>query len=62
MLLELVRQDNYLTVLIAVVGALWLFVFVRNMWILNKSTGEFRHQYEQIINAEEYKVKGKFEQ
>lgn len=62
MLWEIVRQDKYLTLLIAVVAALWLFVFFRNMWVINKSTGDFQRQYEQILNADEYKVKGKYEQ
>ncbi|MBI5003192.1 hypothetical protein HZC31_07435 [Candidatus Woesearchaeota archaeon] len=61
MLLEVLKQDKYLTILIVVVGLIWFFVFLRNVWVLNKSTTDFQQQYHQIINADEYKVKGKFE-
>ena len=61
MLLEVLKQDKYLTILIVVVGLIWLFVLLKNIWTFNKSTAEFEHQYHQIINADEYKVKGKFE-
>lgn len=62
MLLDLLKQDSYLTAIIAIVGMIWFAVLLRNVWVLNKSTGEYQQQYQRILDAEEFKVKGKFEQ
>ena len=62
MLWNLLKQDTYLTIIIAVVSIIWFFVFLRNVWVLNKSTTDFQQQYQRILEAEEHKVKGKFEQ
>ncbi len=62
MLLEVVKQDKFLTWAVVVVGLLWFFVFLKNVWHGNKKAVEFQQTYEQILNADEYKVKGKFEQ
>ncbi len=61
MLLDVLKQDKYLTVIIVVVGLIWFFVLLKNVWTFNKSTAEFQQQYQQILSADEYKVKGKFE-
>lgn len=61
MLWDVLKQDKYLTIVIIVVGLIWLFVLMKNVWTFNKSTAEFQQQYHQILNADEYKVKGKFE-
>lgn len=61
MLWDVLKQDKYLTILIIVVGLIWFFVLLRNVWTLNKTTTEFEQQYQQILSADEYKVKGKFE-
>ena len=62
MLLEVIKQDKFLTWTIALVAFLWFVVFIRNMWLMNQKAAEFQQTYEQILSAEEYKVKGKFEQ
>ena len=62
MLLEVLKQDKFLTAAVIAVGALWLLVFLRNIWRGNKKAGEFQQTYDHILNAEEYKVKGRFEE
>lgn len=61
MLLDLLKQDKYLTIIIVVIGLIWFFVLMKNVLVVNKSTADFQQQYQQILNADEYKVKGKFE-
>ncbi len=61
MLLDLLKQDKYLTIIIVVIGLIWFFVLLKNVLVVNKSTADFQQQYQQILNADEYKVKGKFE-
>ncbi len=62
MLWELISEDNVLTISIILIGILWVIVFMRNFWNVKKSSGEFERAYEHILNAEEFKVKGKYEQ
>ncbi len=62
MLWELVKEDNVLTISIIIIGIIWFLVFMRNIWTLKKSAGEFEKTYQHILNAEEFKVKGKYEQ
>lgn len=61
MFFELLKQDKYLTLVIVVVALIWLFVLLKNVFMVNKSAGEFQQQYQRILDADEYKVKGKFE-
>ncbi len=61
MLWDLLKQDKYLTIIIAVVVAIWFFVLMKNVLVVNRSAVEFQQQYHKILSADEYKVKGKFE-
>lgn len=61
MLIDVVKQDTFLTWSLIVVGILWVVVFVRNMWQVNKKAAEFENFYDHILNADEYKVKGKYD-
>lgn len=62
MLIEVLKQDKFLTAVLIIIGIMWIIVFLRNMRSINKKSGEFRQMYENILNADEYKVKGRFEE
>ncbi len=61
MLWEIIKEDKVLTISIIVIGFLWFIVFMRNLWTIKRSTGEFKKTYQHILNADEFKVKAKHE-
>ncbi|MFA6888819.1 MAG: hypothetical protein WC254_04970 [Candidatus Woesearchaeota archaeon] len=62
MLWDLIKEDKILTISIVIVGIIWFLVFIRNFWTVRKSTGDFEKTYDHILSADEFKVKGKYEQ
>ena len=62
MLLDIIREDHVLTGVLLFVGIVWVLVFLKNVWRVSRSAGELQQQYEHILDGEEYKVKGRFEQ
>lgn len=62
MLLELIQEDKVLTWILIIVGVIWVFVFLRNIWTSNKTATDFQHYYNHILHGDEHKVKGKFEE
>ena len=62
MLLEVIQQDKYLTIVLVVTGTIWLYVLLRNLRMNAKSNTQFQTEYERVLNTDEYKVKGRFEE
>ena len=61
MLLDVIKQDTFLSWALILVGVLWFLVFLRNMRHVNKKAVEFEQLYDHILSAEEFKVKGKYD-
>lgn len=59
---ELMKEDKVLTISIIVIGIIWFLVFMRNLWTVKRSANEFENTYQHILSADEFKVKGKYEQ
>lgn len=62
MLLELIQQDKVLTTVLIITGVLWLYVLFRSFRLRMHQTNQFQVEYEHVLNAKEYKVKGRFEE
>ena len=61
MLWEVIKEDKVLIISIIIIGILWVIVFIRNIWTIKRSAGEFERTYQHILNADEFKVKAKHE-
>lgn len=61
-LLELIQQDKVLTTVLLITGILWAYVLFRSFRSRMHQTNQFQTEYERILNAEENKVKGRFEE
>ncbi len=62
MLLELIQQDKVLTTVLVITGLLWACVLFRSFRMHIHKTNQFQAEYDQVLNAEKYKVKGRFEE
>jgi hypothetical protein len=62
MLLEVIQQDKFLTAVLVITGTIWLYVLFRNIRTNAKSNTQFQTEYERVLNNDESKVKGRFEQ
>lgn len=61
MLLEVLKQDKFLTATLIAVGIMWLIVLVKSFWNNSKKANDFQQMYDHILHAEEHQVKGRFE-
>jgi len=62
MLLELIQQDKVITVALVIIAIIWAYVLFRNIRMGNKTANQFEIEYDKILNAKDYKVKGRFEE
>ncbi len=62
MITDMILQDKVLTGAIAIIALIWGYVLFRNIHYGKKTHDTFATEYNKIINADEYKVKGRFEE
>jgi hypothetical protein len=62
MLLDVILQDKVLTGLIIGVGLIWLYVFFKNVRYSKRSSDRYAVEYNNVLHADEFKVKGRFEE
>lgn len=62
MLLEVLKQDKFLTATLIAVGIMWAYILLKNFWSTNKKANDFQQMYDHILHAKEHQVKGRFEE
>jgi hypothetical protein len=62
MLLDTILQDKFLTGAIVGVALIWAYVLFRNVRLSMKSSDQYAVEYNRVLNADEFKVKGRFEE